>query len=178
MKQVGKKVSLIVKTLAFTVLVPGTVAVVIPSIIVKINVSYAMVQPFFPRILGLLATLAGLSICLWCFWVFINKGKGTPSPFDPPKKLVIVGLYRYVRNPMYIGIILIVLGEVILYSSLLLMLYLGMLLVIFHIGVVYYEEPRLKAEFGETYDKYLISVPRWPVMFKQKTDILAGKPPD
>ncbi len=177
MKQVGKKFSLVVKTLTFTMLVPGTVAVVVPSIIVKIGVPYAMVQSFFPRLLGLLATLAGLSICLWCFWDFINKGKGTPSPFEPPKKLVIVGLYRYVRNPMYIGIILIILGEAILYSSLLLMLYLGMLLVIFHIGVVYYEEPRLKAEFGETYDNYLISVPRWPVMFKQKIDTLTDKPP-
>ncbi len=172
----GKRLSLIVKTLVFIVLVPGTVAVIVPSTIVKSAAPFAMMLSFFPNNLGLLPTLAGLSICLWCFWDFFNKGRGTPSPFDPPKQLVVVGLYRYVRNPMYIGIILMILGEAIMFSSFLLMLYLVILLVIFHTGVVYYEEPKLRAEFGEKYANYLISVPRWSVVFKHKISSLTGKP--
>jgi len=176
MKKIGEKFYLIAKTLAFMVLVPGTVAIVVPSIIVKSAVPVAMLQSSFPYNLGLLPAMAGLSICLWCFWDFINKGNGTPSPLDPPKQLVVAGLYRFVRNPMYIGIILIILGEAILYTSFLLMLYSAILLVIFHIRVVYHEEPKLRVEFGENYANYLVSVPRWSVVLKHKTSPLTGKP--
>ena len=150
------------------VLVPGTATVVIPYMVVKNSLPYTVMQSLFPHTLGLLPTLAGLCICLCCFSDFINKGLGTPSPFDPPKHLVVAGLYRFVRNPMYIGIILIIFGEAILFSSVLLILYLMMLLVFFHISVVYYEEPKLRSVFGEKYDHYHVSVPRWSFMFKQK----------
>ena len=166
MKQRGEKYFLIVKTLVFLILIPGTVTVVIPYMIVKNSPLRTIIQPLFPHNLGLVPLLAGLTICLWCFWDFINKGEGTPSPFDPPKQLVTVGLYRYVRNPMYIGIVLMIFGETVICSSVPLTLYLIVLIVIFHIRVVYYEEPNLRSEFGEKYDDYLISVPRWIVRFK------------
>lgn len=168
MKQVEKNYFLIVKTLVFLMLAPGTVTVVLPYMIVKNDPLGTIIQPLFPHNLGLFPLLAGLTICLWCFWDFIIKGEGTPSPFDPPKQLVVAGLYRYVRNPMYIGIVLVILGEAVICSSVPLTFYLIILIVFFHISVVYYEEPKLKSEFGEKYDNYLFSVPRWSLMFKQK----------
>ena len=166
MKQEGEKCILIVKTLVFLVLVPGTVTVVLPYMIVKNSQLGTIIQPLFPHNLGLIPMLAGLAVCLWCFWDFIDKGEGTPSPFDPTIRLVVKGLYRYVRNPMYIGIVLVIFGEAIICSSVPLILYSIILFVFFHISVVYYEEPKLRSEFGEKYDNYLISVPRWIVRFK------------
>ena len=168
MKQAGRKYILFVKTLVFLMLAPGTVTVVLPFVILKNSPPSKIIQPFFPHNLGLIPILLGLIVCLWCFWDYINKGEGTPSPFDPPKQLVIVGLYSHVRNPMYIGIVLFVLGEAIMWSSVPLVVYSLILLVFFHTSVVYYEEPRLKSEFGKKYDNYLRSVPRWIVRFKQE----------
>lgn len=160
MKKRGLKNSLIIKTLIFIVLVPGSVTVIIPYLILKDSLP-TILQFSLPYYFGLLPALSGLIICFWCFADFINKGTGTPSPFDSPKQLVVEGLYRYVRNPMYIGISLVIFGEVIMFSSLLLILYSIILLLIFHINIVYYEEPKLRLEFGGKYDNYRVSVPRW-----------------
>ncbi len=166
MKLLNEKCYLIAKTTVFLVLVPGLVAVLIPYFLVEKSLQSTGAKFIFELNMGLFPVLVGLFICLWCFWDFINKGKGTPSPFDPPKQLVTAGPYRYVRNPMYIGIILVVFGEAIMYSSVLLIFYLIFLLVFFHISVVYYEEPKLRSVFGENYHNYLISVPRWMATWK------------
>ncbi len=168
MEIVKRNFLLIVKTMLFLMLVPGTVTIIIPFMIVKNTLSWSPMQSYIPQYFGLLPILAGLAICLWCFWEFINKGRGTPSPFDPPKQLVEVGLYDYVRNPMYIGISAIIFGEAILISSVPLILYLIILLMFFHTIIVYYEEPKLKAAFGKQYDSYTLSVPRWSFMCKHK----------
>ena len=92
---------------------------------------------------------------------FAFIGKGTPAPFDPPKKLVVAGPFRYVRNPMYLGAVLVVAGEAVVYQSGAVFLQAIVMWVLFHVYVVYFEEPVLKKRFGQEYVDYLRVVPRW-----------------
>src|SRR6266496_2925170 len=100
-----------IKTLIFTVLVPGTVAVWIPYRLVSSPGTRGSIPLSNFRYAGLAAMLTGALIYLWCAWDFTFAGKGTPAPIDPPKKLVDRSLYKYVRNPMYIGVLSLVLGQ-------------------------------------------------------------------
>jgi protein-S-isoprenylcysteine O-methyltransferase Ste14 len=100
-------------------------------------------------------------IYLRCAWDFATRGLGTPLPLDAPRRLVIQGLYRYVRNPMYVGVGTILLGEVVLYGSLALLIFCGVASASWHLFVIAYEEPHLKRLLGEQYEEYCRSVPRW-----------------
>jgi protein-S-isoprenylcysteine O-methyltransferase Ste14 len=113
--------------------------------------------PYF----GVVPIFAGALIYLWCALDFTFAGKGTPAPVNPPKELVMCGLYRYLRNPMYIGLTVIVLGEALLWESIVLFAYTAAIFLSFHLFVVLYEEPVLKRKFGESYQRYCESVPRW-----------------
>lgn len=103
----------------------------------------------------------GLIILLWSFWNFLVQGRGTPSPTDPPRELVAVGFYRYVRNPMYVGILATIMGHFLWFGSWTLLLYAVVVFIAFHTFVTYYEEPTLKRNFGAGYEEYLRNVPRW-----------------
>ena len=105
--------------------------------------------------------LAGCLIILTCFWDFVAKGRGTPVPTDPPKELVVTGFYRYMRNPIYVGALLIFLGYFLCFGTWALLMYAVFSLIGVHVFVVYYEEPNLKKRFGKTYEEYLQQVPRW-----------------
>ena len=107
--------------------------------------------------------LIGLGIIgyLLCFWNFIVDAKGTPLPIDTQKNLIVKGLYRYVRNPMYISWYLIILGEALFFRSLDLLIYLFVWIVFFECKVIFFEERALKQNFGETYEQYCKYVPRW-----------------
>ena len=96
-----------------------------------------------------------------CIARFATQGKGTLSPADPTKKLVVTGLYRYSRNPMYIGVLLILAGEMVFFQSLYLALYLLIIFAVFNLFVLLIEEPRLKKDFGEEYRIYANNVKRW-----------------
>lgn len=113
------------------------------------------------RCAGLISLTLGACVSLWCVKDFVVHGKGTPAPFDPPTRLVLLGPYRYVRNPMYVGLFLVLIGEATFYASLFVLLYSLFLVVTAHIFVVFYEEPTLIRKFGESYEQYLRSVPRW-----------------
>jgi protein-S-isoprenylcysteine O-methyltransferase Ste14 len=115
------------------------------------------------RLLGLVPLIAGALICLACIWNFIFIGRGTPAPFDAPKKLVVVGPYRYVRNPMYLGFALVLLGEAIMLAvfSWRLVEYGLAMVVAVNLLVIFYEEPTLTKRFGESYDTYRANVRRW-----------------
>ena len=89
------------------------------------------------------------------------RGLGTPAPIAPTKFLVTTALHRYVRNPMYIGVFLVLLGEAGLFRALLLLAYAPFFCVPVELFVVYYEEPTLRRQFGESYEQYRGSVPRW-----------------
>jgi len=149
------------KTLLFTILVPGTVTVLVPYLLLTSGFQLFPVEIGALRVLGLPPMLLGALTYLWCAWDFTFTGRGTPAPIDPPKELVVKGLYRYVRNPMYVGITLILTGEALLFESAVLFLYAGFLFVCAHLFIVYYEEPTLRRLFGAPYESYCKSVSRW-----------------
>jgi protein-S-isoprenylcysteine O-methyltransferase Ste14 len=108
-----------------------------------------------------IAIAAGVGLYLWCLWVFAVVGRGTPGPWDPPRRVVAVGPYRWVRNPIYLAALLIVLGEAWLFLSLSLVVYAVAAAACFHLLVIGYEEPTLRRTFGQTYARYVRMVPRW-----------------
>jgi protein-S-isoprenylcysteine O-methyltransferase Ste14 len=103
----------------------------------------------------------GAAVLLHCIWGFAAVGRGTLSPVDPPKKLVVKGLYRYDRNPMYVGVVTILLGEALLLESLALLEYALVGFAAFNLFVILYEEPTLRHQFGESYEHYCRHVGRW-----------------
>jgi protein-S-isoprenylcysteine O-methyltransferase Ste14 len=148
-------VALFLKNLAFTVLVPGTVAVYIPLRIAA-DRSYSSVWA-----LALVTFVLGGAIYAWCVWDFATFGRGTPAPIDAPKRLVIRGLYRYTRNPMYLGVLTVILGWTFFFGAGALALYWLLVGAGFHLFVVLYEEPHLHRVFGLEYDAYRAQVGRW-----------------
>ncbi len=113
------------------------------------------------QIVGLIAGSAGAVLALWCVGAFVRIGRGTPAPFDPPRRLVIRGPYRFVRNPMYIGAVLALGGAALYYASVSLMIYGAVFLLAAHFLVVLYEEPHLRRVFGPEYESYCHRVRRW-----------------
>ncbi len=149
------------KTLIFTILVPGTVTIYIPYLLLS---SADAAQPLplgVFRYFGVILILIGAAIYFWCAWDFTFTGRGTPAPIDPPKELVAKGLYRYVRNPMYVGVVALLLGEAILFGSRALFIYAAAAFVIYYLFVVLYEEPVLRRKFGDAYKRYCDETPRW-----------------
>ena len=141
--------------LAFLVL-PGMVAGVIPALIAATDTGVHANHP-----IGLTMLAVGLVLLLWCVRDFYVAGKGTLAPWAPPKHLVVVGLYRFVRNPMYIAVLTIVLGWSVVFGSVWLAVYWIALAVGFHLRVVLYEEPRLRQQFGRQWDTYAAATARW-----------------
>jgi protein-S-isoprenylcysteine O-methyltransferase Ste14 len=121
------------------------------------------------RLIGWIPMILGALAILWCYGTFIFIGKGTPWPFAPPKKLVVEGLYRYVRNPMESGFILVLFGEALVFESSAIVLYLIFCLFWLHLKQVLIEEPGLRRRFGKTYEQYCNSVPRWIPRLKAYT---------
>jgi protein-S-isoprenylcysteine O-methyltransferase Ste14 len=148
----------VLNTILFTILVPGTVAGYIPYRILR-GVARPPSGPL--TWLGILILAAGAAIYFRCAWEFAVRGLGTPAPIAPTKYLVTTALHRYVRNPMYIGVAMVILGEAALFRSPHLVTYAALMLLIAHIFVVFYEEPALHRQFGESYDEYRRTVPRW-----------------
>ena len=143
------------------VLFPGTVTVYIP---------YRLLRPTAvpdPAIWSasqwgaMVVIAAGTAILLWSVWEFGRTGRGTLAPFDETETLVINGLYRYVRNPMYVGVIAILLGESWFFESVSLLKYAVLCLVIANILVIGYEEKRLRYKYGDAYRQYCSKVGRW-----------------
>jgi protein-S-isoprenylcysteine O-methyltransferase Ste14 len=113
------------------------------------------------QILGLVLATGGAGVALWCIVTFATHGRGTPAPFDPPRYLVIRGPYRFVRNPMYIGAGVALVGAALFFESWALLGYAGLFLLAAHLLVVTYEESALRGTFGQDYDQYCARVGRW-----------------
>ena len=144
----------------FTILVPGTITVFLPYYILGPTVPE--IETWGSRQLVASAVLVvGVSIYFRCLWDFVVAGHGLPAPVDHPKKLVVSGLYRYVRNPMYVGVLLVLVAEVLLLRSVVIVQYALIFLVIVHINILFYEERYLQFRFGESYDEYRKNVRRW-----------------
>jgi protein-S-isoprenylcysteine O-methyltransferase Ste14 len=113
------------------------------------------------QIAGMIIGGIGAVIALWCIFAFAAIGKGTPAPFDPPRRVVMEGPYRFLRNPMYIGATLGLAGAAIFYGSLSLSIYAASFLLSAHLFVIFYEEPTLRKSFGAEYEAYCQRVRRW-----------------
>jgi protein-S-isoprenylcysteine O-methyltransferase Ste14 len=114
-----------------------------------------------PQLGGMLVAAVGAAVALWCILTFALVGRGTPAPFDPPRRLVVLGPYRAVRNPMYLGGALALAGAALFYQSLALLGYCAVFVLLTHLFVVAYEEPTLRRTFGQEYEAYCQRVGRW-----------------
>jgi protein-S-isoprenylcysteine O-methyltransferase Ste14 len=151
---------LLFKNLIFTVLIPGTFGVYLPMAIARATGAKAAGAGFF-WLAGFGLLMLGALIYLVCVMEFAVRGRGTPAPIDAPKRLVVSGLYHYVRNPMYVGVLAVVLGLTFLTRSLELLGYAALLALVFHTFIRLYEEPALLKQFGAGYEEYCSTVPRW-----------------
>ena len=140
---------------AFLVL-PGVFAGLIPAWIVSSDARRGDGSP-----IGLVPMAVGCVLLLWCVRDFYVAGKGTLAPWDPPKRLVVVGLYRFVRNPMYVSVIVLLIAWIVIARSPALSNYTVIVAIAFHLRVVLYEEPHLAKLFGADWLAYKASVPRW-----------------
>jgi protein-S-isoprenylcysteine O-methyltransferase Ste14 len=151
------------RSLLFFILAPGMVAGFIPLALLR---SGSQMQTGIWSYLAFPLWLTGTAMLIWCFWDFVQKGRGTPAPIDPPKELVVSGLYNYVRNPMYVGVLLVLIGHLLWFGFLNLLLYAFLSFFAFHAFVTFYEEPNLKNRFGAAYEDYFRRVPRWIPKFR------------
>lgn len=117
--------------------------------------------PGWSEFAGVGLVIGGIALVMWCLVTFAFVGKGTPAVFDPPRQLVVVGPYRFVRNPIYIGGVVAMLGAAMFLWSAWLVLYALVVLIVTHLLVILYEEPHLRRVFGQPYDDYLKTVHRW-----------------
>ena len=113
------------------------------------------------QIVGTAVTVLGAALAVWCVLIFAVVGRGTPAPFDPPRRLVAGGPYRFVRNPMYLGADLALAGATLFYESIALLGFLILFMAVTQAFVVFYEEPTLRRMFGASYRAYCEAVSRW-----------------
>jgi protein-S-isoprenylcysteine O-methyltransferase Ste14 len=146
------------RALSFVIAVQLTVVGVIPWLLARVGPRLPM-GPW--HWLGVVPLTIGTLALLWCNWAFVMRGRGTAAPYDPPRALVVQGLYRHVRNPMYVSAGLIVLGIGLWTGAAILLAYFPLLALSYHVFVRYYEEPRLERVFGQSYAEYCAAVPRW-----------------
>jgi len=156
-----KRISAIAGTGLFLLLAPGTVAGLVPWWITRWRMQPPLLGFSGFRVIGAVMIAAGVAVVLDSFARFALQGLGTPAPILPTRHLVVSGLYRYVRNPMYVGVLAIILGQGLLFGDGRLFAYGVLLWLAVHIFVVGYEEPTLRRSFGAEYEAFRRNVPRW-----------------
>ncbi len=160
MSSAASSIGLALRSLLWTVLFPGVFAGYLPWRFFGLSrVRMDWVDPI--HLAGVILIALGAALLAVCIVEFARSGRGTLSPVDPPRHLVVRGLYRYVRNPMYLSVTTIVLGEALLTRSAALAIYWAGWFVAVNLFVMGYEEPTLRDQFGDSYDEYTRRVPRW-----------------
>ena len=164
---------LVLRSLLWTILLPGLFAGYVPWRYFGLDrARLDLLEPRFA--LGLFFMAVGAALLGACIVEFARTGHGTLSPIDPPRRLVVRGLYRYVRNPMYLSVTIIVLGEVLVTGSAALTAYWAIWFLGANLFVIGYEEPTLRRDFGLSYDEYTRQVGRWIPRFSSTSP--AGSP--
>lgn len=159
---------LVLRSLLWTILLPGLFAGYVPWRYFGLDrARLDLLEPRFA--LGLFFMAVGAALLGACIVEFARTGHGTLSPIDPPRRLVVRGLYRYVRNPMYLSVTIIVLGEVLVTGSAALTAYWAIWFLGANLFVIGYEEPTLRRDFGVSYDEYTRQVGRWIPRFSSPT---------
>jgi protein-S-isoprenylcysteine O-methyltransferase Ste14 len=151
----------IVRAITYATVFIGLLLIYVPARVLSWSGIVGPAEMEAPQIAGMLIESAGAVVALWCIFTFVRIGRGTPAPFDPPRQLVILGPYQFVRNPMYIGAVLVLTGAALFYWSVPLLVYAGLFLLASHLFVVWYEEPTLRRTFGQEYEAYCRQVSRW-----------------
>jgi protein-S-isoprenylcysteine O-methyltransferase Ste14 len=142
----------------FLVVAPGTAAVLVPWVLT----GFESKDPWIGlQVVGWVLIAAGAAVVLHAFWRFVAEGVGTPAPPAAPERLVVGGIYRHVRNPMYVAVLAVILGEVLVLGRFVLLAYAAVLWAVFASFVRLYEEPTLSERFGAEYETYRRSVPAW-----------------
>jgi len=156
-----RRAAAVIGTAIFFVFVPCVLAGVVPWWISR----WEFLPPFFDlqatRAVGILLIVAGLPGLVDSFARFALQGLGTPAPIAPTQHLVVTGLYRYVRNPIYVALAAVIFGQAVLFGDWRLFAYGAVFCLVCHLFVVGYEEPTLKKSFGAEYEAFRINVPRW-----------------
>jgi protein-S-isoprenylcysteine O-methyltransferase Ste14 len=155
------KITAVLGSALFFVIAPLVLAGFVPWSVTQWEFRPAFFGVDLTRILGGLLILAGVPGVVDSFARFALEGLGTPAPVAPPQKLVVTGLYRYVRNPIYVAVVAVILGQALLFGDWRLLWYGALLWLFFHVWVVAIEEPTLKQTFGTEYESFLTNVPRW-----------------
>ncbi len=148
-------------TLVFVILAPGSVVVLLPYLISHWTVADPFLGLGFVRWIGALLVLLGLPVFLDLLVRFVRDGRGTPAPVAEPERLVVTGSFRGVRNPGYVAVLAMIAGQALFFGSTALLGYATAVALVFHLFVVFYEEPHLRRKFGGDYEDYCRRVPRW-----------------
>jgi protein-S-isoprenylcysteine O-methyltransferase Ste14 len=157
----GAAITIILRAMTYAALFVGLVLIFVPARLLSWS---GIVRPAtfgLPQIAGVVIGSVGAAMAAWCVYTFAVVGRGTPAPFDPPRRLVVRRPYRFVRNPMYIGAGLALIGVALVYESVPFLLYTLLFALIAHIFVLRYEEPTLRRTFGEEYESYRSQTGRW-----------------
>jgi len=156
-----RRTAAVIGTAIFFVFVPCVVAGVVPWWISHWEFRLSFLGVELTRFVGSALILAGVSGLVDSFGRFALQGLGTPAPIAPTQHLVVTGLYRYVRNPIYIAVVAVIFGQALLFGDWRLLWYGALLWLFFHVWVVMSEEPTLKQTFGTEYASFRTNVPRW-----------------
>ena len=151
----------IIGSAIFLVIAPGTVAVLVPRWISRWQLAQPWLGFYVLRLVGILLIIYGGGVLLDSFARFAIQGLGTPAPVMPTKHLVVTGLYRYVRNPMYVGVFCAIVGQALLFGNFKVLVYGVCMFIVAACFVLLYEEPTLRRTFGAEYDEFCDNVPRW-----------------
>jgi protein-S-isoprenylcysteine O-methyltransferase Ste14 len=157
----GNSMVALIRTLIYVTLVVGLALAFLPASVLEwLGVMRPQAIGITQVVGGVVAFSAG-ALALWCVAIFGLVGRGTPLPIAPPKRLVTHGPYRYVRNPMALGVGFVLVGAALIYRSPVLLVYTALFFVVIHLFVVQYEEPTLRKTFRNDYEEYCRRVPRW-----------------
>lgn len=151
----------ILGSVLFFFVAPFVVAGVLPFLLFGWSFNQPLFELFDTKVAGVAAICIGFFCLVECFGRFALEGRGTPAPVAQTEILVVTGLYRFVRNPMYVAVLTIVLGQGLLFGNVLLFAYAIVLLIVFHLFIRFHEEPQLARRFGASYETYSQHVRRW-----------------
>lgn len=151
----------LVRALTYSTLFIGLVLVFVPARVLEWSGVTPPARRDLAQVAGVVVGFLGAGLAVWCVLTISIVGRGTPAPFDPPRRLVVAGPYRRIRNPMYVGAALALAGATLYYESLALLAYLAVFLLATHLLVLGYEEPTLRRLFGADYEGYCRQVGRW-----------------
>ena len=153
--------SVLARAAAYAALFIGFVLVFVPARLLSWSGMSRPATMGLAQLVAMVLGAAGAALALWCIATFAFVGKGTPAPFDPPRRLVVRGPYHMVRNPMYLGAALVLASAALFYQSGSLAAYAALFWLAMHLFVLGYEEPTLRRAFGAEYEEYCRRIQRW-----------------